>query len=269
MPKKITAAEPFELSRGTVEYYQNPTMYDFDFKKYAPDKKFYLNMALSIGGPVLEIGCGSGRLMLDWIKKGIEVKGIDISEDMLKTAERKLTRAGKKYTHLWSLDQGDMISWNDGNKYNLIVSAFNTMMHLYTSEDMDLFLDNIKRNLGSGGTFIFDILNPDFRWFLRDPEKRWSRTRFKHPVHGCWYYYTTNHYYDAEEQISYVYIYHEPVNEGDGPDYTMRLAHRFYYPQEMLYILKRHGFILDSVLGGFDGSALDMFSTSQVYICSL
>lgn len=269
MQKKITAAEPFELSRGTLEYYHNPLMYDFDFKKYSPDKKFYHNMGLSIGGPILEFGCGSGRLMIDWIRNDIKVKGVDLNTEMLKTAEKKLSRVGKKYSHLWSLESGNMKTWTDGSRYSLIISAFNTMMHLYDYEDMDLFLENVKKHLTTDGTFIFDILNPDFRWFLRDPEKRWSRTRFKHPLHGCWYYYSTNHFYDAELQISYVYIYHEPVNDGDGPDYTFRLAHRFYYPQEMLYILRRHGFKLDSVLGGFDGSALEMYSTSQVYICSI
>ena len=154
-------------------------------------------------------------------------------------------------------------------EFNVVVSAFNTMMHLYTLKDISLFLKNVKRHLNKEGTFLFDILNPDFRWLLRDPHKKWARTRFKHPKYHKWYYYSTNHYYDAMSQIAYIYIYHEPVIEDDGPSYMLRFAHRIFFPREKEMILNNNGFVIEALFGDFDGSDLEMYSPSQVYVCCL
>ncbi|MBN2724022.1 MAG: methyltransferase [Deltaproteobacteria bacterium] len=262
-------AVPFDLNTGTTEFYDNPEIYDHEFRRYVKDKRFYLNMGKSINGPVLEFGCGSGRLLYNWVKAGIEVQGIDLNSHMLEKADKKLRHLGRKKTSLWKLKEGDMRFTGVEKKYPLIVSAFNSMMHLYEYSDMDTFLENVKSHMEKDSTFIFDILNPDFRWLLRDPARHWARTRFKHPWYNCWYYYTTNHYYDAATQISYVYIYHQSVTEGEGPSYMLRFAHRFYYPQEIQYILKRHGFRLDGYFGNFDGSDLEIDSPSQIYICGI
>jgi ubiquinone/menaquinone biosynthesis C-methylase UbiE len=261
-------ALPFDLDIGTEEYYYDPTIYDHDFKWYKKDKNFYLNMGNSIGGDILEFGCGTGRLMVPWVKSDLNVCGVDISDNMLIKATEKLKKTGKKRQNLYSLVNGDMKSINIKKKFNLIVSAFNTMMHLYTLDDMTIFLKNVRKHLDKNGTFIFDILNPDFRWLLRDPQKRWAKTRFKHPHYKTWYYYTTNHFYDAQSQISYVYIYHEPVKDEDGPSYMLRLAHRMYFPQEMETILHYCGFKIEASFGDFDSTEIDLYSPSQIYICT-
>ena len=93
-------ALPFDLETGTNEYYQDGIIYDHDFKWYKRDKKFYLNMVKSVGGPILEFGCGTGRLMYPWVKQNLEVTGVDLSKSMLSKAEKKLSRLGKKRNHL-------------------------------------------------------------------------------------------------------------------------------------------------------------------------
>ncbi|MGM0595827.1 MAG: class I SAM-dependent methyltransferase [Myxococcota bacterium] len=259
----------FDISTGSCNYYHDPEIYDHEFKSYREDKRFYLNMGRSVGGPIMEIGCGTGRLMYHWVKNNLEVDGFDFNSSMLDRAQKKLATLGKEKKSLYNFIQGDMKDFRLKNKYNLIVCAFNTMMHLYNYEELDNFLENIRLHLQFQGTFVFDILNPDFRWLMRDPEKRHGKTRFKHPHHKCWYYYTTSNYYDPEEQIAYLHIYHDPIDEKDFPSYEYKLAHRIYYPQEIKAALVRAGFKEEALFGNFTGSELQLYSPSQVYITSL
>jgi SAM-dependent methyltransferase len=260
---------PFDLDIGTAEYYEDPIIYDHDFKWYKPDRSYYVNMVNNLGGPVLELGCGTGRLMYHWIKEGVECTGVDLGSEMVKRAKRKVSFLGKKKESLYNFKVADMKKVRLRKKYGVVVSAFNTMMHLYTYDDMSTFLKTVRLHMKKDGTFLFDILNPDFRWIMRDPNKRWARTRFKHPKYDTFYYYSTNHYYDASSQVAYIYIYHEPAIEDDGPTYMLRLAHRQYFPMEMKTLLDHHGFKIDALFGDFDGSELETYSPSQVYICGL
>ncbi len=260
-------AMPFDLEDAGSEYYQDAEIYDHDFRWYKEDAGFYRNMVQGIGGPVLEIGCGTGRLMQPWLKAGLSVTGVDLSPQMLSRAREKVARLGKTVAARATFREADMRSLRFKSEFRVVVCAFNTMMHLYTHEDVEKFLKGVRRSLMPEGTFLFDVLNPDFRWLMRDPAKRWSRIRFKHPRYGTWYHYTTNHYYDAHDQIAYIYVYHEPVEEGDGPSYVLRFGHRMFFPQEMIYLLNSNGFEVENLLGGFDGSDLETGSPSCVFVC--
>lgn len=263
----FSEAVPFDLSEAGSEYYQDAWIYDHDFRWYKQDAAFYRNMVSNLGGTVLEIGCGTGRLLVPWLKDGLTVTGVDLSADMLGRARQKIARLGKATAANATLLERDMRALRLPPRFNVAVCAFNTMMHLYTHEDLARFLGGVRRALLPDGTFLFDVLHPDFRWLMRDPAKRWSRIRFKHPHYGVWYHYTTNHYYDAQDQIAYIYVYHEPVDEKDGPSYVLRFGHRIFFPQELTYQLEAHGFEVENLFGGFDGSELDLYSTSMVFIC--
>ena len=157
---------PFDLTTGSTEYYDDPLIYDHDFKWYKPDKSFYHNMVKNLGGPVLEFGCGTGRLMYGWVQSEIDVTGVDMNGAMLERAKSRLHALGAKKRERYSLKRGDMSRVRLGTKYNVVVSAFNTMMHLYDHDALSRFLKNVRRHLEPGGTFIFDVLNPDLRWIL-------------------------------------------------------------------------------------------------------
>jgi len=267
MSIEIPAAVPFDLEECGNEYYQDAWIYDHDFRWYKRDAAFYRRIVGGLGGPVLEIGCGTGRLLVPWLRDGLEVTGVDLSENMLERARERIARLGASARSRARLVQKDMRRLSFRGEFNVAVCAFNTMMHLYTHEDIASFLRGVHRALKPDGTFLFDVLNPDFRWLLRDPARRWSRIRFKHPYYNTWYHYTTNHYYDAQEQIAYIYVYHEPVRENDGPSYVLRFGHRIFFPQELIYLLETHGFEVENLFGGFDGSDLDLYSSSCVFVC--
>ncbi len=258
---------PFDLELGSTDYYRDAVVYDSDFKSYKRDIDFYRIMALSLGGPVLDMGCGTGRLMARWVKEDIKVVGVDSSASMLEKARQRLNSLGSGRRPLWKLIQGDMKDIRLNEKFNLVVSAFNTMMHIYTRDDMKRFLHTVHEHLIEGGTFIFDILNPNFEWLMQSPDRRWGIKRFKHPVYHEWYYYSSNHYYDAESQIVYIHIYHEPEHPSDDlPANVFRFAQRLYFPQEMMELLEGAGFRIEGLFGHFDSRELTVDAPCQVYV---
>jgi SAM-dependent methyltransferase len=161
----------------------------------------------------------------------------------------------------------------------LVICPFNGLMHLYTRADVELCLAEVRRVLAPGGTFAFDVLNPDLVWLTRDASRRWARTRFRHPVSGERLIYTTNQTYDPISQIAYIRIYYEtdPGPAGDGQaakdkrdrrTRVVRLCHRQFFPAELEGILACAGFRVVERWGGFSREALDGTSDSQVLLCS-
>lgn len=105
---------------------------------------------------VLDMTCGTGSQVF-WLKeKGFEVVGSDISRSMLKIAKQK----SKLLNQQVKLLEADCRSVYAG-QFDAVITIFNSIGHL-TREDFILTIQNIKRNLNSGGLYIFDIFNLDY-----------------------------------------------------------------------------------------------------------
>nr|WP_307775179.1 class I SAM-dependent methyltransferase [uncultured Cetobacterium sp.] len=107
------------------------------------------------GTKLLDLGCGTGETLIR-LKDDYECSGLDLSGDMLTIANKKLKNKGVK------LFLGDMRDFETDEKYDIIVSLFDTVNHLTSLEDLeDLFL-SIKKNLNPNGVYIFDIIDRKF-----------------------------------------------------------------------------------------------------------
>jgi SAM-dependent methyltransferase len=167
--------------------------------------------------------------------------------------------------------------------FPLILCPFNAFMHMYTRRDVEQCLAEVRRLLAPGGLFALDVLNPDPAWLARDPLRRWSRTRFRHPATGERLVYTTNHVYDPATQLAWIRIYYEP-DEAASPGLPssaaspapsraptaprcVQLTHRQFYPAELEALFHYAGFTLTEHCGGFDGQPISPVSVEQV-ICA-
>jgi SAM-dependent methyltransferase len=259
------------LAAGTREHYEDAELYDHEYKRRRDDVRYYRALARrELGAPsdqraILELGCGSGRTLLPLLRDGWRVTGVDRSPAMLARARERLDRLGGDGLARCELVQGDFREVALGRRFALVICPFNAFMHLYTVEDVERFLAVVRAHLLPSGLFAFDVLNPDLRWLSRDPHKRWSRTRFRHPRTGRWTIYSTSVTYDAALQIAFIRIYYQ--GESGGRAHVVRLAHRQFFPLELAALLHYNGLAVESHDGGFDGEPLVPESEEQVLRC--
>lgn len=273
------------IESGAKELYEDPILYDFEYQKRRYDIKFYTNLVneIAIGKTlkILELGCGTGRLSLPLAKLGHHITGIDRSLAMLEQFQKKISSQTKpeKIQSRIQLRQGDFRNLKNilksREKFSLILCPFNTLMHLYSLEEIESTLKQIHHFLSPNGFFIFDVENPNLRWLLRDPEKHWSKTKFKHPLFNKTFLYSTNHVYDPISQIVFIRIYYqlEPTENGNYAEKiemeknkTVLLTQRQFFPAELKALLHYHKFSIRQCYGDFFKKELSAESDHQIII---
>jgi len=271
----------YDLDAGTEEHYVDAALYDFEYRRRRADVNHYRRLAKNHAGKgperrILELGCGSGRVLAPLVRDGHQVVGVDLSAAMLARAAARIARLSATRRARAVLVRADMRRYAFSLPFSLIFCPFNAFQHLYTRTDVEAFLACAAAHLAPDGRLAFDVLNPDLAWLTRDPNKRWARTRFHHPETGEFLEYSTNQTYDPVSQIVYVRIYYQSLDgAADGRrdtkskrTHVVRLAHRQFFPSELEALLAANGFQIDERWGGFDEQPFRGESESQVLVCS-
>jgi SAM-dependent methyltransferase len=126
------------------------------------DNRFYLEKIKSTKGKVLEVGSGTGRLLVEALKNGADIYGIDISPAMLDILKAKLAEEQQKRISLQNI-----VDFKSDYKFDLIIAPFRVFMHLIEKTDQIKALNNIYNHLNKGGYFIFDVFMPDLKMLLQ------------------------------------------------------------------------------------------------------
>jgi SAM-dependent methyltransferase len=266
------------VDRGCREHYDDPALYDHEYRRRRQDVSFYRTLARELlGGPgrILELACGSGRVTTALLRDGHEVVGLDLSRPMLERAEARIARLGRPARARATLVQGDLRDFSLGARFPLVIAAFNSFEHLYTRGEVAACLARVGEHLAEGGRFAFDVQNPNLAWLMRDPRRRWARTVFRHPTTGRRLAYSTNHVYDPVSQIAIIRIYYDPVDpppaasgeaKGDPPNVVV-LAQRKFFPAELEALVAHAGFSVEERYGDFAGEPLTGEAESQLLVC--
>ena len=138
----------------------------YSVKEDLVDRDFYLNLANEYGGPVLEFGCGTGRITLPLARQGVDVTGMDASHSMLEVLRAKLAKEPAGVRRRTRVVEGDFRTHYLGDQFSLVVIPFRPMQHMYTTEDQLAALKNARRHLADGGILAFDVFNPSFAKIL-------------------------------------------------------------------------------------------------------
>ena len=119
-------------------------------------------MAAAAGpGPLLELGCGTGRVLRPLARAGYEITGIDLSAQMLEYCLARLETEPAGTRDRVTLLVGDMTSFDLGRRFAAIFCAFNTFHHLRTVEQQLACLDRCRAHLMAGAPLVLDLFNPD------------------------------------------------------------------------------------------------------------
>jgi SAM-dependent methyltransferase len=126
------------------------------------DAGFWTSLAAEVGGgPLLELGCGTGRVLLPLARAGYEVVGIDASASMLDFCRERLRTEPSEVTQRVGLIQADMTEFSLGTRFAGIFCTFNSFHHLRTVEQQLACLERCRRHLLPDGALVLDLFNPD------------------------------------------------------------------------------------------------------------
>jgi SAM-dependent methyltransferase len=126
------------------------------------DAPFYVDLAKESGGPVLEIGCGTGRVLLDTARAGIEIHGLDQSAPMLAVLREKIAREEPAVRERITLHEGDMRDFRLDEKFALVSVPFRPMQHMFTVQDQVAALKSAASHVADRGVLAFDVYYPRF-----------------------------------------------------------------------------------------------------------
>jgi SAM-dependent methyltransferase len=236
---------------------------DFAFESFrspSGDVGFYRELAREAGGRVLELGCGTGRVLLSIARDGIACTGLDSSQEMLEELRRKSPPENLR------LVQGSMQDFDlQAERFALIFSAFRSFQHLLTVEDQLACLRAVRRHLAPGGLFAFDVFAPKLERvaLLEEPEFEEARWREEETEIVRF----TSVRRDPATQVSEVTFRYERRRPGSPPQsHTVRTRMRHLFRYEIEHLLARAGFTDIQVFGGFDRRPFDYFSGETVVL---
>lgn len=134
--------------------------YDYTSKGLEGDLQFYLEEARRAGSPVLELGCGTGRILIPIAEAGIDIVGLDLSDAMLSVARSKVVALPADVQSRIEIVKGDMRDFSLGRKFKLVMIPYRAFLHLMTSEDQKAALATICEHLDDDGRLVFNIFDP-------------------------------------------------------------------------------------------------------------
>ena len=141
-------------------YAEIAELYDLEHDEFRDDLPFYLHSITAVGDPVLELGCGSGRLLRPIADAGFRVTGLDQSAPMLSRARGTLR--GDKQKQRITLFEGSMdeAASAPGGPFGVVIFSLNGLLHLVTPEEQRAAVSSARQAMDPRGQLLIDVLNP-------------------------------------------------------------------------------------------------------------
>jgi SAM-dependent methyltransferase len=250
-----------DIRAEAAQYYDaNPTIPD--------DIGFYQAHLPSAEAVVLELGCGTGRVLVPLVAQCRAIQGIDISEAMLARCRQKLWAAGIPPSKA-QVTHGDITHFALGRTFDLIIAPYRVFQLLETDAQVDGLLRCVREHLAPGGTCILNVVHlqqDPVRW-----RQEWGTTaevlRWEVPVEGgrlrCD---ERRPRMDPERRILYPELIYRRWRDrvGAGPEgpsqgdawvetAVLKIPRRCYAPEEFAQLIRSHGFRIVHRWGGYAG----------------
>jgi SAM-dependent methyltransferase len=259
---------------GAREAFEDAALYDWEYRRRRTDVRFYRRVAAErLGdapGAVLDLACGTGRLLVPLLRDGHRVVGLDRSPAMLARAAARLRRCAAVTRARGALVRGDLRALPFGAEhFTLALCAFHSVQHLISDSEILTFLRSVRRALRPGGWIAFDLLPSPPALLAADPTRRRARTLFRHPTTRERLVYTTSSAYAAARHALHMRFHYQPIDARGRPvgdERTVRLCHRQIAPEGVERLLREAGLRLLARFGSFLADPLELDSDEHIYV---
>ena len=221
------------------------------------DVQFFVDAARASGGPVLEIGCGTGRVLIPTARAGIQIVGLDLSPGMLQICRDRMKAEPAIVQSRVSLVHGDMRSFDLAQTFGLVTMPFRPFQHLTLVADQLSCLRSIHKHLVPGGRLILDLFNPWLEALVQDntgqeigeepefqtPDGR--RVVRRHKI-------VSRDHARQLSQVELIYYVTHPDGHEERLVHAFSMRHLFRFEAE--HLLARSGFEVEDVFADYDRS---------------
>src|SRR5260370_9108311 len=232
------------------------------------DVAFYRDAVREFGDRVMEVGWGTGRIMMALADAGKRINGLDLSERMLERAVKKRAALNKEARERVHLVQGDMARFDLGETFRLVIIPFRPFQHLLEVQQQVDCLECVRKHLAPGGRLILDVFQTDAER-MHDPVhmRELPVTEYK-TADGRQVRITERvpavHRAEQRDDVELIIS----ITHRDGRQERLVFAWplRYFFRYEVEHLLARCGFRVTALYGNFDRSVLDDSSPEMIFV---
>lgn len=240
--------------------------YDLLYADRADDLEMWLELTDPVRGPILEVGCGTGRVLIPLAQEGRRVTGIDISEVALDATKAKIAAGG--FEKLAQVCLADMQTLNLPQKnFSFAFIPINTFMHCLTTTQQRHTLSALHRHLQTGGTLVIDLYHPNPEALLEADGRLLLTNQIVDDLTGNTVQWFVARHLEVDQQIQNVTFLLDEIGQ-DGIlrrstfSFPMRYLHRF----ELELLLHQTGFSVTEIYGDYDLSPFEAESPRMIFV---
>jgi len=231
------------------------------------DISFWLKMAEEYGDTILELGCGTGRILIPIAEAGYEVYGLDISKKMLNILISKKNDLPEKVKEKIHIVRGDFRDYKIEKKFSMAFFAYSTLYSATTQEDQVSTIRCIHSHLKDDGVFISASFNPDIKrisentnslildFAHQEPNGELLLTRM-----------SQTKYFPLNQTLKSNQIYDIKENGRPTERYAIELNLRYIFPSEMRLMLNYCGFEIVDEFGDYNLAPFKENSPQMIFV---
>jgi SAM-dependent methyltransferase len=232
------------------------------------DVTFYRDAVREFGDPVLELGCGTGRITMALAQMGMRVTGLDLSERMLERATKKRSTLRTEERERVHLVQGDMAKFDLGEKFRLIIIPFRPFQHLLEVKEQMACLECVRKHLMPGGRLILDVFQTDAER-MHDPIHMRETPIVEYKTSdgrkvGITERVAAFHRAEQINDVEMIFAIEHPGGKKERLVFAWPL--RYFFRYEVEHLLARCRFRVKALYGNFDRTTLEDASPEMIYV---
>lgn len=216
------------------------------------DLRLYSELAAERKGAILDVGCGTGRVLIHLARQGHRVHGIDNDRAMLDRLELKMEQEARLNESIRAI-YADALEYEYQSRFALILLTYNGLMHFHGQDRQIALLSKLRRWLSEDGLLVIDLPNAGPAFASQDSEAPTLERTFLDPETGHVIMLQSLSYIDRARQVLHVdWIY--DIIDGDGAVTRLFAPHklRYFFLAEITLLLERCGLGLAAVYGDTD-----------------
>ena len=242
--------------------------YDAENRDKTDDLAMYSRLAAEAGGDILDVGCGTGRVLIHLAQEGHRVYGIDNDRRMLERLESKL-QGLPQLREAISFAHADVLHHHYEREFQLILLTYNALMHFREQAQQIMLLQRLRGWLAEEGALVIDLPNAGPVFASEDTDSLTLERTFLDDESGHMIMLQSVSVLDRSTQELHIdWIYDEI--DGDGLVKRHLAPHqlRYFFLPEIRLLLERCGFIVDKVYGDTEEGAYDADSERMIVYAS-